>query len=77
MATKSKIVEFDKCAITVEFDTVRNLVSVSKDYFKGDLELLHCERLDYNLRTLPLSVALQMASGHVQNCGLVEYSDDE
>lgn len=71
-AKKVKNVDFDYVITKVVFSPERNDILISKEFFKNS-EVINAESHSFSLTTMPLSVALQLACGIVQQCGLVEY----
>lgn len=74
MEKKVKNVDYDRVKTVVEFDQVENQVVCVKSYYSDEhVAPIHMESVTYSLRTMPLSVALQLACGYVQQVGLVDY----
>ena len=74
MAKNVKEVEFNKVSACVSYDLKANVVTVTKSHFDvGAQKFLHEETHQFDLRTMPLSVVMQMVSAIVTNIGLVEY----
>lgn len=77
MEPKVKNIDYARCVTHVTFDQVFKVIRVEKFYHLIDSidSEVRSESYEFNLRTMPLSVALQMACGIVQQVGLVEYEE--
>lgn len=77
MEPKVKNLDYTQCVSHVTFDQIKKKVLVDKSYYGtfSDGTTVRIEHHEFDLCTMPLSVALQMACGIVQQVGLVEYEE--